>query len=340
MKRLYLDIGSTNIKSMVSREGESGEVRRTPFPAPAVADGFLYEVEAEEILARVIPIVRGSACDEVYISTQMHGYLLADDKRNLLTRYISWQDKRAEKFGVGIAVGAESGTAMKPNLPRAGVETIRRLQPGLYERAAEFFTLGSYLAFVLTGNNATHITDAAASGYYNVKERSAAICDLKLPQALYEVCPVGMCGRSAVYAPMGDQQCAVLGAGGDENTLILNLGTAAQMCAIADGFASGNFESRPYFNGKTLCTVTGLSGGKRLNTLGSDARAVFALADEYKAAMRRLPQKKNFLVTGGAYSYHRALLERALGIAGADYTVNEGADALAGLKILSEVANG
>lgn len=340
MKRLYLDIGSTNIKSMISLDGKSGEVRRTHFPAPAVEESFLYEVDAEEILARVIPIIREAACDEVYLSTQMHGYLLADDKKNLLTRYISWQDKRAEKFGVSVAVGAESGTAMKPNLPRAGVEAIKITQPKLYARAAEFFTLGSYLAWALTGNNATHITDAAASGFYNVKERSAQVCDLILPQVLYEMRPVGRYGESEVYAPAGDQQCAILGAGGDENTFVLNLGTAAQMCTIADGFVCGDFESRPYFNGKTLCTVTGLSGGKRLNTLGSDARAVFALADEYKAAMRRLPQKKNFLVTGGAYSYHRGLLERVFGVMGVEYTVNEGADALAGLKILSEVING
>ena len=278
----------------------------------------------------------GAECDEVFLSTQMHGYLLADRQRRPLTRYISWQDTRAANCGISVEIGQESGTAKKDKLPRAGVAAIARMQPELYARAAEFFTLGSYLAYAFTGKNATHITDAAASGFYNVKQKTAVACSLTLPEALWDVAPVGTYRGMRVFAPIGDQQCAVLGAGGDEQTLVLNLGTAAQMCAIEREFAVGAFESRPYFGGRTLCTVTGLSGGKRLNACSDTEEQAVRLAEEYLEAVRRLPARDRMLVTGGAFSYHRALLTRALDRMGIPYTVNEEADTLAGLKKVAE----
>ena len=253
-------------------------------------------------------------------------------------RYISWQDRRAQACGVQLKIPASSGTAMKANLPRAGVEAIRQTQTEGYGHAAEFFTLGSYIAYALTGNNATHITDAAASGYYNVRERTVYPCALRLPHAEYEVRPVGRYRGAYVYAPMGDQQCAVLGAGADEKTYVLNLGTAGQLCTVAKGYVSGNYESRPYFGGNTLCTVTGLSGGKRLK--GCTKGDVPRLAAEYAQAMARLPGREKLLVTGGAYAWHRDLLEDVLGRLGVAYTVNEGADALAGLRQIAEGKNG
>lgn len=338
MKRLYVDIGSTNIKSAVSADGEFEGVERVAFPAPAVDGNFRFEVDVDKILERVHEIVDRAACEEVYISTQMHGYLLADAQRRPVTRYISWQDRRAQACGIQLKIAAPSGTAMKGNLPRAGVEAIRRTQPEVYGRAAEFFTLGSYVAYALTGNNATHITDAAASGYYNVRERTVYPCALRLPQAEYEVRSVGRYRGVYVYAPMGDQQCSVLGAGADERTYVLNLGTAGQLCTVAKGYVSGDYESRPYFGGDTLCTVTGLSGGKRLKECGKED--VPSLAAEYAQAMARLPKREKLLVTGGAYAWHRDLLEGVLERLEIAYTVNEGADALAGLKEIAEEKNG
>lgn len=341
MRRLYLDIGSTNIKSMISDGGKCEEVFRTPFPPPVLDENGRFEVDPQSILDAVLPVVGKAGCGEVFISTQMHGYLLADARGEPVTRYISWQDRRAEHSGVRIGISAESGTSMKANLPRAGVAVIASELPEVFARAAEFFTLGSYLAWALTGNNATHITDAAASGYYNVKRHTAENFPLQLPQALYEVRPTGTYRGSLVYAPMGDQQCAVKGAGGNEETLILNLGTAAQMCTVAKGFVSGEFESRPYFGGDTLCTVTGLSGGKRLHSLDGKESAVNELAEEYAAAARRLPPRKKLLITGGAFAYYRSLLKEALEKLAVPYTVNEGADALEGLKLISEeISNG
>ena len=334
MKRLFVDLGSTNIKSMTCSDGKCGETKRIPFPLPVVNGNHRFEVDIGEILEQIREIIDHTDSEEIYFSTQMHGYLLADSCRRPLTRYISWQDTRAESCGVDLKVEPESGTAMKANLPRAGVEAIARSFPELYARVHEFFTLGSYVAYALTGNNATHITDAAASGFYNIKTHGTVDCPLVLPKAEYEVRPVGMYKNRRVYAPMGDQQCSVLGAGADEHTYVLNLGTAAQLCTVAKGYVVGNFESRPYFSGDTLCTVTGLTGGKKLKNLGE--KDISSIAAEYSNAMARLPKREKLLVTGGAFAWHRKLLEQVLAKLNLAYTVNTRADALDGLKFISE----
>ena len=331
MKYLLIDIGSTNIKSPVWQGGEIS-VQKTPFPPPVRDDGVHFEVDPAGILSRVREIVDDTDCDAVFFSVQMHGWLLADGAGRLLTPYISWQDRRAGAAGISLAVPKESGTSMKPNLPRAGVAAFAAESPQTFARAVRFFTLGSYLVYAFTGRNATHITDAAASGFYDVKGRTAAACGLSLPEASYDVRPVGLYRGRRIYTPCGDQQCSVLGAGGGENRYVLNLGTAAQMCTAERGFAAGNFESRPWFGGNTLCTVTGLSGGK---VLGEGKKDAASLAEEYLAAAARLPERKEMLVTGGAVRWHRAVLEAAFGKMGIPYAENEGADALEGLKILA-----
>lgn len=335
MKHLLIDIGSTNIKFAVSDGGALSETEKTPFPAPAVDDGVHFEVEISGILAKIFAIADKTESDDIFISTQMHGYLLADSRSRPLTRYISWQDRRAAEAQVRLFVGKESGTSMKDNLPRAGVEAIKKEQPALFAQAEEFFTLGSFVAHALTGRNVTHITDAAASGYYDVKRRISRPSELRLPEAEYAVRAAGTYRGRKVYAPFGDQQCAVLGAVGGENCYILNLGTAAQMCAVADGFAEGDFESRPYFGGKTLCTVTGLSGGKTIGD-GEEPNLAERLAKEYAEALSKLPPRGELLITGGVTKYHEPLIRGVAERMGLPYRLNGGADALEGLNKLSE----
>ena len=332
MKYLLIDIGSTNIKSAICDGADLSAAERVPFPAPLRDDGVHFEVDPGEILSRVRGILDNADCDGVLFSVQMHGWLLSDGK-NLLTPYISWRDRRTGG-SISLCVPRESGTSMKANLPRAGVAAFSREQPALFARAAEFFTLGSYIAFSLTGRNATHITDAAASGFYDVKAGTAAECGLRLrlPEAAYAVSWVGNYRGKRIYTPCGDQQCSVLGAGGGRDCYVLNLGTAAQLCTVEKGFAEGDFESRPWFGGDTLCTVTGLSGGKALQDGGKDAAA---LAAEYLSARAKLPVRKKLLVTGGALRWHHALIADALGRMGIPYFENEGADALEGLKELA-----
>lgn len=334
MKNLYIDIGSTNIKS---RE-DGGNVERIPFPAPLLNANGRYEVNPSEIIGAIKRVVDSSSAERIFFSTQMHGYLLADGNGNLLTNYISWRDRRAEAFGITLPMKKENGVDMKPNLPRASVEAVKTEQPDLFAQVKEFFSLGSYVAFALTKRNASHITDLAASGFYNVKTRSAEPCSFRLPEALYNVVPVGKYAGKTVYAPAGDTQCAAKGSGGEDG-YILNLGTAAQCFTKEEGFVRGDFESRPYFNGATLCTVTGLPGGGVIGA-GEEDGLCEKLYGAYSAALRRLPERKKIVAIGGTVRYHRELIENVLRRIGLPYSISEGEDALNGLKkIAAETEN-
>ena len=326
---LYIDIGSTNIKW--SHGKTAGKI---PFPAAFDAAYPRYEVRADEIFSIVLNLIDTHRPQRAFFSVQMHGYVLLKEGREA-TGYISWRDERGKDLPPDFALTEEYGVRIKPNLPRLSLQAQS-------VTADEFCTLGSYLVYRLTGKNTTHVTDAAASGFYNVKTGARDACRYRLPEAVYRVQEAGRYKDTAVFSPVGDQQASVLGAWkGRENAegYVLNLGTAAQLCCTAEGFAAGDFESRPYFGGNTLCTVTGLPGGGYISrTIGTTSAKALreTLAEAYASALKKLPPRKKIIVTGGVVHYHRILIEETLETLQKAYVLNEGADALAGLKILAE----
>lgn len=320
-KDLYIDIGSTNIKW--KREGQ---IFQTSFPAPVLANNNRFEVDAEEIFNIVRSLIKDD--DRVFFSVQMHGYVLLKDGL-AVSNYISWRDERGANSAPAFTISKEYGVDIKPNLPRLSLQT----QTVEFD---EFCTLGSYLVYRLTGNNQTHISDAGPSGFYNVYTREQDKTAFKLPKATYTVQPVGYYGETLVYTPVGDQQASILGAvGKDFNGYVLNLGTASQLCEILDGFVCGEFESRPYFDGKTLCTVTRLIGGGVIAEK-TDEEIYLSLVKEYATALKKLPVCSRLVATGGLIKYRKKLLCKVLDELGVSYSFNENCDALAGLEILAK----
>lgn len=339
MKRLLIDLGSTNIKYQL-REGEKSLSHGSvPFPSPCLDDGIRFEVPLGKILDAVGKILTENEADELFLSVQMHGFILADAQTRTLTEYISWRDKRGTAYCSQTVIPKDSGESAKPNLPFLSLLSIREENAELYDKAAHFFTLGSYLAYFLTGKNVAHITDVAASGFYNVRKRSLQVSPyrVRIPEASYQVLSLGKFRGVSVFTPCGDQQCAVLGAGARENEYVLNLGTAAQLCCLAECYVEGDFESRPYFGGNTLCTVTGLIGGGEMSKFsGSEETLAERLYENYAAAITRLPRRDGILITGGVVGYRRETLCRVAERLKLPYRFHEGADALEGLDKLSK----
>lgn len=319
---IYIDIGSTNIKW--KRSGE--EVKMTAFPAPVIEEYPYFEVDAKEIVRIVEMLIREA--DRAFFSVQMHGYVLLKNGKTV-SNYISWRDERGKDETPSFALTKEYGVDIKPNLPRLSLQTQK-------VDFDEICTLGSYIVYSLTGKNITHITDAAPTGFYNVRRRTHEVTRFRLPKASYKVKKAGRYGLTDIYTPVGDQQAAILGAAGKEfDGYILNLGTAAQMCCIAKEFAVGAFESRPYFLGKTLCTVTRLIGGESIAKY-TDEEIADRLAEEYGGALKKLPRSEKLLATGGVVKYRKELLCKVLERLNVEYTFNEACDALAGLEIIAK----
>ena len=324
---LLVDIGSSNIKWRFL--GEDGSI---PFPKPIREDFPYFEVDCEQIVAIVKKIIDENNPSRVFISVQMHGYVLLDGDK-AVTPYISWRDQRGKDLTPDFNLTAEYGVHLKPQLARRSVQTFR----GKFDKLC---SLGSFVAYRLTGENISHITDVFALGYYNVCKKSQDVYPFSLPQATYSVQKAGNYNQIEIFVPIGDQQASILGAtkGEELNCWILNLGTPGQICTLANGFVSGNYESRPYFNDKTLCTVTGLPAGAVISQY-TDDEIKNRLIEEYSNALNKLPKRDYLLVTGGLVKYRKPLIEEVLNAIGVKYIFNYQADAIFGLEIIAKGVN-
>ncbi|HHW89604.1 MAG TPA: hypothetical protein GX745_01700 [Clostridiales bacterium] len=334
MKDLLIDIGSTNIKWAIN-DANDLKVSKTKFPSQKPLPPPYFEVELKKIIDIIINIIKSQKdIKNIFISTQMHGYVLADQDKNPVTDYISWQDERGSLINYPYEVPKEYGVDLKPNLPRVSVFALKNQKPDIYQKAHEFFTLGSYIAYYFTQNNATHITDGAPSGFFNIVTRQAHKTKLSLPKISYDVEIIGQYKGINVYSPVGDQQAAILGCLAPDDAYILNLGTAGQLCAINDVFIKGDFEPRPYFYNKILCTVTRLMGGKAIQNYQGDNLAL-QLTNNYLTAIKKLPPRSKIIATGGVINYQKDLITQVLDNIGLPYILNQNTDALNGLKILA-----
>lgn len=336
MNALYIDVGSTDIKFRTDGEKES---RKVPFPMTRAQEPF-FEADAEQIFQTIADIIaRSPSAENILLSVQMHGYILRM-RQGGDSAYVSWRDSRArEMFAAGEyerTLLPMSGTSYKANLAPVSLQYRQQAEGLDLSDILEFYTLGSYLAFRLTGRNVTHITDAAATGFFDVHGKSACGCGFRLPEALLRVLPVGMYAGRRVFAPVGDQQAAI--ASLPEKVLrecyILNLGTAAQLCCVGDeylSFGESCLECRPFFGGRYLYTVTGLPGGDWFRSHSMQPSAEVWLAQRYAQAIEKLPRRSALAVIGGGVAVHYAqLLQDALFRLGIGYQMAS-ADAADGL---------
>jgi len=262
MKSLLLDFGSSFIKySFYDNAARTNtDVFSLNFPKPVTDADGRYEVDhrmIDEVLWRIMKDAESNGCVAAFICVQMHGYLIKYEDK--FSNYISWKDKRGHAYLNSIDRNDlfDNGTVLKANLPRVSLRTY----PSLAGR--EFFTLGSYIAYLLTGNNVTHITDACASGLFNVDTCTSdnLFEGLAVPIAVREMKPCGRYKSIDIYPPMGDHQISFLGASALDGEAVLNLGTAAQLSALVDEDAEhfDGIEYRPYFVKKQrIATLSGI----------------------------------------------------------------------------------
>ncbi|MCX6045592.1 MAG: hypothetical protein NT075_10810 [Chloroflexi bacterium] len=69
-----------------------------------------------------------------------------------------------------------------------------------------------------------------------------------------------------MYTPVGDHQCALVGAFLSSDELSLNISTGSQVSLLTSPLQLGNYQTRPFF-GRFLNTITGVPAGRALNHL-------------------------------------------------------------------------
>ncbi|MBE6695221.1 MAG: hypothetical protein E7587_02095 [Ruminococcaceae bacterium] len=305
MKILLLDLGSSFIKYSFydNLERTNSDIFSLAFPKPVIDSDGRYEVDRrkiDEALLRIMDDAEAGGCTAAFICVQMHGYLIK--YQGGFSNYISWKDKRGLAYlnSVECRELFNNGTVLKANLPRVSLQSFPSLSGG------EFFTLGSYITYVLTGKNETHITDACASGLFNADTCAPdnPFEGLSLPTALGEIKSCGKYKGIEIYPPMGDHQVSFLGAGAFKGDAVLNLGTAAQLCALTDKSAEcfEGIEYRPYFVKKQrLATISGICSADKE-----------ALISRIKDTAGKLGKIQRILISGGAtdiYSFFESELK-------------------------------
>jgi sugar (pentulose or hexulose) kinase len=297
MQYLGVDIGSSSIKGGIL-DLAAGEVRgvvKEPFPDP------LAGRPAGHFEVPMTPIIEGVDCviaelltlapdaKGVLVSSQMGGVVVIDDAGQPVSNYLSWRDQRTlqpHRSGRSYleevrsrwsdAEFAELGRELQPG--SATTLLFWLSENGQLPRSAGFASVGNAALAQLCGAvPQMHPTEAI--GLLNLHERDwhrPALAKLGLehvrcPAIADEVHPIGRLQPPfppiPCYAAFGDQQCALYGASLAEDELSINISTGSQVSRRTATAMMGEYQTRAYFDGGWLNTITHLPAGRSLNVL-------------------------------------------------------------------------
>jgi sugar (pentulose or hexulose) kinase len=300
MKFLALDLGTSFLKGAVIdlARAEISHVARTPFPPNLTGLPPRHvEVDPAAIIRATQTLLDQLAAQApdasgVMVTSQMHGIVLTDARGKALTNAVTWQDQRAldpvdggegnvyDGYLTRIAPDAVTaiGNVLKPSLPLFTLAWWA--EHGMLPGGAVPASLPDYVLGVMSGAPAiAEPTMAGSMGMFDLTTgdwhagilREFSLEGLTWPRlvdvrdASYTL-TVG--GRTLpCYAPVGDHQCALVGALLQQGELSLNISTGSQLGAISPTYVPGNYETRPYFDMGYLQTITRLPAGRALTAL-------------------------------------------------------------------------
>ena len=298
MKYIAIDIGSSFVKSALLDPRTCQVVSQRKFPAPAKlphSNRNLFEIPANQLFETVRELIEYYAREDceasaVLLSTQMHGFVYQTPGREDL--YISWQDMRcldplckdknameilSERFSRETM--RDCGVYMKPSLGLCNLYALLNSDTSI-PRDGKLFTIGSYITYRLTGNNVCHMSNAAPLGIadarrsrwrYDILEQ-AGLESICLPEiARSDFAPSGVYrfgGREIlIYPDFGDQQVSILGSMAGSREAVINIATGSQVSITTDSFTPGDYETRPYFEGRYINTISNMPAGRNLDVL-------------------------------------------------------------------------
>jgi xylulokinase len=230
------------------------------------------------------------------VSGQMGGWILSDEDDRPLTNVVSWQDLRSERKTEGgptffqkakQAYGFDwikgNGNEMRPGLPAVGL--FGYFEENRFPDAPiRFHSLISWIVAALSKEYvfSAHPTDIASSGLYLIQEKTFAknvlkILDTRLimPEVKDGLHIVGFSSilNCPIYSGVGDQQSSLLGAGLNDESTVVNIGTGGQVARLAGQAPGASVQIRPYFHGDYIVTRTHLPSGRALSAFVQALRA-------------------------------------------------------------------
>lgn len=301
MALIAIDIGTSFIKgAVVDLEGlRLLHVQRVPFPALIHGLPPLYrEFDPEEILKAVVRLLEGllphaGNCEGLVMCSQMHNIILTTGRGEPRSNLISWQDQRVlmpHPSGKGTYFDALA-QRISPAEQRLLGNELRTGQPiGLLFWLAEQgqlpggdaipASLPDFILANLCGEPpVTEITHAMSHGALNLETMDwhhavlsqLGLAGLRWPAIQPHGAVVGQftVGKLKIpcYTPVGDYQCALVGALLRYGELSLNISTGSQVSLLKNRAEFGDFQTRLFFDGRFLINITHIPAGRSLNLL-------------------------------------------------------------------------
>ncbi len=300
MSFIGIDLGTSFIKGAVLdlEARELQRIHRLPFPQPLPNPNPLFcQFDPKEILSAFHDLLGTLAlaapdCDGIVMCTQMHGMVLMDRDGRTRSSCLTWRDQRAtmpHPSGAGSyfdvmrsrisgAQLAELGNELRPGTPSSFLFWMAErgeLEPGLTPVSLADFVLSMFSA----SEPSVDATNAMAYGLLNLETldwhreviEALGLQRLHWPRVRRHGEVVGniKLGKKSVpcYTPVGDYQCALLGALLDMDELSLNISTGSQVSRLTAGLKLGGFQTRPFFEGQFLNTFTHIPAGRALDVL-------------------------------------------------------------------------
>ncbi|MBX3066079.1 MAG: hypothetical protein KF726_24080 [Anaerolineae bacterium] len=301
MALIAVDVGSTSLKGAVLDLDAQriDHARRVAFPAPIRSGSPLFrEYDPQQILSDVHGLIRELAglakpCEGLVMCNQMHGLVFTTaigEPRSTLT---TWQDQRVlmpHPSGAGTYFDVLMSRLNDEDKRRLGGNELRvglpignlfwlsergELPADLIPAALPDFILANLCGTLPT----TEVINAQSHGLLDLETmdwhhgvlRKLGLAGLRLPKIVPHGEVVGVMEidgqRIPCYTPVGDFQCALLGALVQDGELSLNISTGSQVSLLRRKLEFGNFQTRPFFDKRYAITVTTIPAGRSLSAL-------------------------------------------------------------------------
>lgn len=294
---IAIDVGSTSIKGAVLDldANEVTSVITLPFPAPITETSSAHvEIDPQLVVDSVENLVQRLSWGmpsqgHLWICGQMGGLVLSDERGNALTRYISWRDQRSM---ARLSDGKSYLQSLRDSWPEDVWSSLgRELQPGSTSTLLYWLneqgvlapnaipcSIADYVVAKLTKSPPTmHSTyaigllDLHQVDWHQEAFSRIALDKVRWPVLIRGLEPIGRCHLSdrsyEVHGCFGDHQTALWGAGLERDELSINASTGSQVSYRTSSFEPGPYQSRLFFGGDWLNTVTHLPAGRALNAL-------------------------------------------------------------------------
>jgi sugar (pentulose or hexulose) kinase len=301
MSFIGIDIGTSFIKGAVLDADvlSISHIRRVSFPDPLPGLPPLYrEYDPLAVLSAVQHVIdellsHAIDCEGIVMCSQMHGLVFTTERGEPRSNLTTWQDQRVlqpHPSGQGTYFGVMRQRFSPDVLQQLGNE----LQPGqplglLFWLAEQGQLPGTdifptsvpdfVLANLCDAMPCTELTHAMSHGALNLEtlDWHHEVLSLLGVNGLHwpTIQPYGkVVGQFQVgsrtipcYTPVGDYQCAMVGALLESGELSLNISTGSQVSLLKPHVEFGNYQTRPFFDGRFLATITHIPAGRALNML-------------------------------------------------------------------------